>query len=484
MVACEGVDTERSFAVGQYEPALVRCVNGIDRRSKNSLQERLEIDGLGQRLCDLCLGLHLSLASLSYRDILGNDLYRRSPAIDKWRCDNLDRHARTVQPQIRTLGRVESGFTRHHAPHTLGCFEDFLRRNDRHDVPAIKRRWFGCAQEVGCRPIGKDEQAVLGDADGMGQVVDKQPVALLTLAQRLLRRHALAQVSDDGDSTRILVVAQARHTGHQHGRHTIVDATEPKIVGGSEAALPVRNGLIDYSGIVLNHELGGEMSQDLFGRDAEHGRKGCVDIGQALICIGDREPLAHGVDHRPGEISLGTQRLFLSIARNGDCCGVRCLLDQVGVIVGWFAWAMVIQCKGTEDGATRVDNRGRPAGTQLVAQRQVAIVGPQRVGRCVLDDHLGATPGCSATRADALANGNPVDGLHVGQWQTRRGAMAEVNAILVEQKHGGNHARRLALDFARQPFQSGRERLTGGDHLQDLTVACQCRFQPAPALEV
>ena len=81
-VTCEGVDPERSFAVGQYEPALVRCVDGIDRRSKNSLQERLEIDGLGQRLRDLRLGLHLSLASFAYRDILGNDLYRRSPAID------------------------------------------------------------------------------------------------------------------------------------------------------------------------------------------------------------------------------------------------------------------------------------------------------------------------------------------------------------------------------------------------------------------
>ena len=112
---------------------------------------------------------------------------------------------------------------------------------------------------------------------------------------------------------------------------------------------------------------------------------------------------------------------------------------------------------------------------------QRAIVVPQRIGHDVGDDD-GLPPiggGPAGTRPGA--NAGAVDGLGVVGRKARRCAMAQVNAVLVEQENGAEYSRQLRLDEMHEFGEHLAERCARGNHLENAGLAvAQVVFLLAP----
>src|SRR5207342_2948493 len=115
-------------------------------------------------------------------------------------------------------------------------------------------------------------------------------------------------------------------------------------------------------------------------------------------------------------------------------------VDQRKVTDGRFAGLSMVHRKGTEYPAPRGQYWDRPAGAKPVHFGQVAEIRPQGISGDVADEHRLGPIGSGATGADARADLGAVDRRAIGIRQARRGAMAKVLAVLIEQQDRAVHA--------------------------------------------
>ena len=102
---------------------------------------------------------------------------------------------------------------------------------------------------------------------------------------------------------------------------------------------------------------------------------------------------------------------------------------------------------------------------------EFAIVGPQRVGENIGDDHRLTAVGGGAARSDARPDLDAVDRLDVVRRQARRGAVAQPTPVVVQQQDGAQDAAELRLDQPRQRVEDRSERRAHRDHFEDLRLA-------------
>src|SRR5450755_2475071 len=107
----------------------------------------------------------------------------------------------------------------------------------------------------------------------------------------------------------------------------------------------------------------------------------------------------------------------------------------------------VVDGKGAKHPAVlRRDGRG-PAGSQAERQSQIAVVGPQRVGRDIgHDDRLLPING-GAARSHARPYLRSVNGPCVFLGKTGGSAVAQSYAVSVQKKNGTQHSAVLLLNF-------------------------------------
>ena len=95
---------------------------------------------------------------------------------------------------------------------------------------------------------------------------------------------------------------------------------------------------------------------------------------------------------------------------------------------------------------------------------------PQRIGADIVDDDGLAAIHRGAARTHLRPDLDPVDGPGETGRQARRGAVADMLAIGVEQQHRGHGARRGLLDARGHGAQDGAQILARGDLRQDLRL--------------
>ena len=85
--------------------------------------------------------------------------------------------------------------------------------------------------------------------------------------------------------------------------------------------------------------------------------------------------------------------------------------------------------------------------------------------------------GRAAARADIRPDAHAVDRFTIGLGQARRGAMAQAQAVLVEQQDRAEHAGELRFDEAHEAIEHLRERRARRDHFEDLRLAVAQRLR-------
>ena len=94
----------------------------------------------------------------------------------------------------------------------------------------------------------------------------------------------------------------------------------------------------------------------------------------------------------------------------------------------------MVHREGSEHPSAGGHDRDRPAGAKAVHFRQFAEIRPQGISGDVADEHRLGPIGSGAARADAGADLGTVNRRAIGIGQARRGAMAKMLAVLIEQK--------------------------------------------------
>src|SRR5581483_363379 len=139
---------------------------------------------------------------------------------------------------------------------------------------------------------------------------------------------------------------------------------------------------------------------------------------------------------------------LVAVAFDSDARQVGQHRHQLALALARVVRLAVVDGALTKHAAVRAaDGRG-PAGAQAVGGRQIAVVGPQRVGRDIRDNHRLPPVGGRATGADGRADGNAVDPPVVPGGQAGGGTVAQVYAVAVEQEDRAEHPGRLGLDEA------------------------------------
>jgi hypothetical protein len=170
------------------------------------------------------------------------------------------------------------------------------------------------------------------------------------------------------------------------------------------------------------------------------------------------------------------QRKLLSTLADDDRCTVRHHPDQLRVKFRGAARFGEVQRERSEDLLVRIEDRRRPPGPQAVAQRNFAVIDPQRIACDVFDDHRFASIHGGAARPGAFADRFAVDRPTKFDRQAGRGKVVHVRAIGIEQQNRAQHARRLRLDDAQQRIERLLERSALGHELVYLRLTGHQRF--------
>ena len=204
--------------------------------------------------------------------------------------------------------------------------------------------------------------------------------------------------------------------------------------------------------LVRMHGGVGPADQLLDGRAVRvrHRRVGQDEVALAVL----------GEDHVRDEIQhlaqvhlAVLQRLLAPLALDGDAGKMRHPFDEVDVVLAGPPWLAVVHGERTHQLAVGREDGLGPAGSQVVLQRQIAEVRPQRVGQRVLDENALTPVCCGAARAGAGADVDPVDGLVVVRRKAGGREMSQLPLLLVEPEDGAEHAFALPLHGEQQRVQ-------------------------------
>src|SRR5580704_72913 len=113
----------------------------------------------------------------------------------------------------------------------------------------------------------------------------------------------------------------------------------------------------------------------------------------------------------------------------------------------------IVHGKRSQDAAILRGDRRRPASSQPMRKREMAVVGPQRVGGNIGDDDWQASVSGSATRSDAGADLDAINNLGVFPWQRRAGTVAQGLAVGIQKQNRAQQSIMLLLDVCAQGFQ-------------------------------
>jgi hypothetical protein len=105
---------------------------------------------------------------------------------------------------------------------------------------------------------------------------------------------------------------------------------------------------------------------------------------------------ASGREGQPQTFLAGAQRLRFAVLDDGNGRRVRADVDQLPMPLGRTTRRRKIEGEGSEHVPFCIEDRARPARTQTMRKRHLAVALPQRVRRNVLDDHQFAAMGGGA----------------------------------------------------------------------------------------
>ena len=182
------------------------------------------------------------------------------------------------------------------------------------------------------------------------------------------------------------------------------------------------------------------------------------------------------------ELRAPAQLLLVEPPLDGHPGQVRDLLDDGLDARARTTRLAIVHGERRDDLALRGENRRRPAGTQRVGQREVAIGGPQRVGGDVLDDDLPPVVRGRSTGSGARGDDGAVDGIRVSLREARGRTVPE--AVAVEQQDRREGIRRLLLDQPAQTVQDPSQRIASSDHLEDPFLSREQRFGALAIVDV
>ncbi|MNN28856.1 hypothetical protein D3C81_1424390 [compost metagenome] len=144
--------------------------------------------------------------------------------------------------------------------------------------------------------------------------------------------------------------------------------------------------------------------------------------------------------------AVALQLAFVAHAANRDAGQVGRRVDQLQVARIGLAHFAVVHGERAEHGAILAEDGLRPAGAQAERRGQFAVGRPQRIAHDVADHHRFAQGHGRAARAYAGADGHAFEQGHVFGRQAGAGRAVHVDAVVVEQHDGAEHAARLAFD--------------------------------------
>src|SRR5882672_4961181 len=119
----------------------------------------------------------------------------------------------------------------------------------------------------------------------------------------------------------------------------------------------------------------------------------------------------------------------------------------------WSARLAVVHGEGSQSRAVLRRYRRRPASAKAMRQRQLAIVGPQRVARDVGNHYRLLSVCCGAARTDAGSNPRAIDGAAVFGREAGGRCSAEGHTVGIKKKNRTQKASLLLLDFRTQCAQ-------------------------------
>src|SRR5258708_3904869 len=120
----------------------------------------------------------------------------------------------------------------------------------------------------------------------------------------------------------------------------------------------------------------------------------------------------------------------------------------------WGARFAVVHGEGPESCTVLGCDRRGPASAKAVRQRQVAIVGPERVGGDV-GDHYRLLRVCRGAERPATGpNGGTIDRSTVFPRETGSRRSAQSDAVRLKKKHRAEKTCMLLLDFRTQDTQN------------------------------
>ncbi|HEX2350989.1 MAG TPA: hypothetical protein VHI51_21340 [Ktedonobacterales bacterium] len=152
--------------------------------------------------------------------------------------------------------------------------------------------------------------------------------------------------------------------------------------------------------------------------------------------------------------------------------------NEVEVVLRRRTRLAIVHGECAKDAPSAVNQRRRPTRPQPVCEGQIAEVYPQRVIGDIFDNHRASSECGCATGTDSGADANAIDSPVVRFWQARSGAMQQMLAVLIEQQDRRQHTiLRVCFDPARDRLQGLRERKALGDHLKNLRLSTNQRFQ-------
>ena len=180
--------------------------------------------------------------------------------------------------------------------------------------------------------------------------------------------------------------------------------------------------------------------------------------------------MAGGIQREDPALLAFAQRRFVPLAPDGDGGGLDQRADQAAKNLGHCHRLARIGGEGAEHAAVGIEDGGRPAGSEAMPPGQREVRRPQGVVGDVIDVHRRPSRRCRAATADAFADLEAVDRHVVFVGQAGRRAVAQMNAVRVEQQDRGEDALVLGFNEAAERFQRDIEQGVAGDAFEDSVV--------------
>ena len=110
-----------------------------------------------------------------------------------------------------------------------------------------------------------------------------------------------------------------------------------------------------------------------------------------------------------------------------------------------------------------------------------AIIIPERIAPDIGDNDGLPPMGGRAAGAGLGADAHAVDSLYEGVREARRGAVPQLDPVILEQQDGAEYPRQLRLDEAHEMLEHLLQRCAHRDHLEDFAPAHRATSPPSCA---